>query len=136
MRSRLVIDASAAIRIVVGQDEDGEILRSIQASAVTLAPGLFSIEVANGLSGYVRQKTLTAREVLDDYLTALGLVDDIVPDHEFGVEALAEAVRLRHPAYDLIYAILARRTGSALLTCDRRLAKLAQELGIPLALEL
>ena len=135
MSSRLVIDASAAIRIVVGQDEDSEVLRIVQASAVTLAPGLFSTEVANGLWGYVRQKILTTPEVIDSYLAALGLVDDIVPDHEFGVEALAEAARLRHPAYDLIYAILARRTGSALLTCDRRLAKLAKELGVPLALD-
>lgn len=55
-------------------------------------------------------------------------------DAEFGTEALTEGMRLQHPAYDLIYAILARRTGSALLTCDRRLANLAQELGIPLAL--
>lgn len=135
MRSRLVLDASAAIRIVVGQDEDGQLLQTVEAAAVTLVPGLFCAEIANGLSGYVRQKAFAAPEAIENYVRALALVDDIVPDREFGVEALAEATRLSHPAYDLIYMILARRTGSALLTCDRRLAKLAGELGIPLAME-
>jgi len=135
MRSRLVIDASAAIRIVVGQDEDGELLQLVQAAAITLAPGLFCAEVANALSGYVRQQSFAAGEAIENYVQAIALVDDVVPDHEFGIEALSEATRLSHPAYDLVYAVLARRTASTLLTCDRRLAQLAKELGIPLALD-
>jgi len=136
MRGRVVVDACAAITIVSGQDKRDVLLAAIRAANVAIAPMLFSTEVANALTGYVRKGVFTASEVIDRYGQALELVDEIVPDAEFGVEALAEASRLSHPAYDLIYAILARRTGSALLTCDRRLAKLAKGLGIPLALEI
>lgn len=134
MRSRLVVDACAAIHIVSGQDKDDALLHAVRAASVAITPMLFSSEVANGLSAYAKKGIFTTAEVIDRYGQALDLIDDVVADAEFGTEALSEAVRIQHPAYDLIYAILARRTGSALLTCDRRLAELASELGIPLAL--
>ena len=136
MRSRVVVDACAAINIVSGQDTHDELLGAIRAASVAITPMLFTTEVANALTGYVKKGIFTAAEVIDRYGQALSLIDEVVADAEFGTEALAEAVRVEHPTYDLIYAILARRTGSALLTCDRRLAKLAQDLGIPLALEI
>ena len=46
-------------------------------------------------------------------------------------ELATGAVRYRHPVYDLIYAVLARRTGCALLTMDSRLRTLLSQMGIP-----
>ena len=67
------------------------------------------------------------------YEEALELVDEIVADRELGVEALSKSVRCGHPSYDLVYAVLARRTASAVLTRDRRLATLLEAMVIPLA---
>ena len=52
-------------------------------------------------------------------------------DRELMIEALHQAVALSHPVYDLLYAVLARRTGAGVLTCDRRLATLLDSLGVP-----
>ena len=43
---------------------------------------------------------------------------------------LSEAIRVDHSLYDMLYFVLARRTSSTLLTCDRRLAKLCEQNGV------
>lgn len=133
MRSRVVVDASAAMRIVTGQDT-GQLAQALQEATVAIAPGLFTAEMANGLRAYVEKGVFTVADTVDRYEEALGLLDDIVPDREIGVEALTEAMRVHHPAYDLVYVVLARRTAAALLTLDHRLAELAPKLGVPLAI--
>ncbi len=114
---------------------DDEITEALREPSIVIVPTLFVAEIANALRNYVAAGTLTRAQAIERYEEAFELVSEVVPDRDLGVEALSEGSRLSRPAYDLIYAILARRTGSALLTCDRRLAKLAKELGIPLALD-
>ena len=136
MSSRVVLDASASLRVVMGMDEGGRLTAVLKAAAVVIAPNLYASEVANGLRGYTAAGALDRPDAVDRYEEALDLVDDLVADRELGVEALGESIRCGHPAYDLVYAVLARRTGSALLTMDRRLAGLLPQLGVPLALDL
>lgn len=71
-----------------------------------IVPSIFFSEVANGLWKYAAIET------------------ELTADHQ--------AVAHRHPVYDLLYAVLARRTGAAVLTRDRRLADLLDQLGIAL----
>ena len=56
-------------------------------------------------------------------------------DHEVGptVEALTEATARRHPVYDLLYAVPARRHGARVLTLDNRLSRLVVDMGVGLA---
>lgn len=89
------------MRIVTGQDT-GQLAQALREATVAIAPGLFTAEMANGLRAYVEKGIFTAAETIDRYEEALGLLDDIVPDRELGVEALTEAMRVHHPAYDLI----------------------------------
>ena len=58
------------------------------------------------------------------------LVDDFTSDWELTTEAITEATRYRHPVYDLLYAILARRKGCAMLTMDQRLTALVDKMGV------
>lgn len=132
MSVRIVMDASAAVRLVMGLDTDGSLAAALREAGVVIAPGIFAAEVANALRGYEAAGAIERREAIARLEESLHLVDELVPDAEMAVEALGEAMRTAHPVYDLQYAVLARRSGAALLTRDGRLGELAEQLGIPL----
>jgi predicted nucleic acid-binding protein len=98
---------------------------------LVLAPDIYVSEVANGLWKYVTSGQLGLDEAQARLEEALQLVDSLVAGVELVTEALAAAAKHRHPVYDLLYAVLARRQGCAVLTADRRLASLVEELGLP-----
>jgi len=78
----------------------------------------------------VKADRLEVETGLERYGEAINLIDDFISDRELATEAFTEAVRCRHPVYDLLYAVLARRTGCAILTLDQRLKTLAGQMGI------
>lgn len=61
---------------------------------------------------------------------ALLLVDEFYPMEDLQSEVLRESIRLDHPAYDMFYFVLARRTGGTMLTADRKLVELCLENGV------
>jgi predicted nucleic acid-binding protein len=60
----------------------------------------------------------------------LDLIDDYIDTSELCFEALAESLRLKHPAYDLFYLVAARRNNAILIPRDKKLAKIAKEMNI------
>jgi predicted nucleic acid-binding protein len=126
----LVLDASAAVRLVMRADGADTLLEPISAAAVVTAPSLYASEVANALWKYVKAGSLEVETALERYEEAINLIDDFAPDRELTTEALTEAVRYGHPVYDLLYAVLARRTGCVVLTMDKRLKTLLDQMGI------
>ncbi len=130
MTARLVLDASAAIRLVVGMEEAAAIADTIAAANLVLVPDLFFVESASALWKYVRSGHLTTAQADSMYEETMALVDETWSSESLSREVFAEANRLDHPVYDLYYAVLARRNGANLLTFDRRLATLARGLGL------
>lgn len=130
MRSILVLDASAAIGAVRLTSSAAGVLRLCGEASTIVAPGLFASEVANGLWKYVSNGSLQRDEAVDALAEALGLVDELVPDRDLVEEALVAAARYRHPVYDLLYAVLARRHGAAVVTLDGRLRSLLSRMGV------
>lgn len=47
--SRIVLDASAALRLVLGLPEASELATQLEHTSVVIVPGLYCSEVANGL---------------------------------------------------------------------------------------
>jgi len=88
------------------------------------APSLYGSEVANALWKYVKAGSQELETAVEPHEEAIALIDDFTAARELATEALAEAVRYRNQVYDLIYAVLARCTGCALLTMDSRLRTL------------
>jgi predicted nucleic acid-binding protein len=86
--------------------------------------------VANTLWKYARAGHLSPALATARLNDALALIDRFEEDQMLAIEALAEAIRNQHPVYDLVYISLARRLGAVLLTVDKRLADLAQRLGV------
>lgn len=58
---------------------------------------------------------------------AVELVDEFFPDEEMMAEALDEAIKFGHAVCDMLYLVLARRTGATLFTLDQRLAAVCRE---------
>jgi predicted nucleic acid-binding protein len=127
---RLVLDASAAVRMVMRAEGADELLESVATATVVAAPSLYASEVANALWKYVKAGNLDAETALERLEESIHLIDAFTPDWELTTEALTEAVRFKHPVYDLLYAVLARRTGCAVLTMDERLRRLLGQMGV------
>ena len=127
---RLVLDASAALRMVMRAEDAGGLLESVATATVVAAPSLYASEVANALWKYVKAGNLDAETALERLEESINLIDAFTPDWELTTEALTEAVRFKHPVYDLLYAVLARRTGCAVLTTDERLRRLLGQMGV------
>lgn len=125
-----VLDASAAIEILLSRSRSGELKKYLLESGEVVSPELFKAEIANVLWKYVRSGLLAQDKA--NVLLGLGLelVDDYIDMKENITESLNEAVRLDHPVYDMLYLTLARRRGARLLTLDKKLKSIAQSAGV------
>jgi predicted nucleic acid-binding protein len=122
---RLVLDASAVVRIIEGAEQAANFQEAVLNADLVLAPELMLTEVANALWRLQRAGQLAADELQQRLSRASELVDVIEPDRHLQVEALALACHLDHPVYDCVYLDLAWREAAALLTADQRLQQLA-----------
>ncbi|MFM7237747.1 MAG: type II toxin-antitoxin system VapC family toxin [Cyanobium sp.] len=125
--TRLVLDASAVVRIIEGSSQACAFTEALETAELVLAPELMLTEVANTLwriqgAGQLQAATLQAR-----LRRAADLVDHIEPDRTLQAEALALATHLDHPVYDCLYLVLARREVASLLSADQRLLDLGRK---------
>jgi predicted nucleic acid-binding protein len=129
---KLVLDASAALAAAVGPSKllvDDIVHRADSVSA----PDLYLAEVANGLWKYVALRGLSIETAVGFLTASSNLVNDYRRIADLAEEALRLAAMYRHPAYDLFYAVLARRENAAILTFDGRLRELCGKMRVPLA---
>jgi predicted nucleic acid-binding protein len=127
---KVVLDASAALAAVLGQEAGTAVLDVLSGAAVVIAPELFAAEVTSGLWKYVSVRQLTIEAAAERLDAALKLVDRYHPMAGLAQEVLREASARRHSVYDLCYVVLARREGAAVLTIDARLRKLLGTVGV------
>ena len=126
MAPACILDASAAVRLIVGDPAAAELADLIREAPLVLAPELMLTEVANTLWKLQRAGHLVDLDPQQLLAEAHDLVDRVEPDRHLHVEALALACHLDHPVYDCLYLALARREAATLLTADRRLRQLAE----------
>lgn len=121
-----VLDASAAVRLTLGDAAACGLAESIRTASLVLAPELMLTEVANTLWKLQRADQLAGLNPQQLLLDARELVDRVEPDRHLQAEALALACHLNHPVYDCLYLALARREAATLVSADRRLNVLAE----------
>lgn len=119
----VVLDASAAIEVVLQRPASSEINAAITEADVIFVPDLFVAEVSNALWKYVVAGGANGSALLED---AVSLPDEVISSTELYREAFGLATQSGHPVYDCLYAILARRNNATLLTVDRRLTTLVR----------
>ena len=123
----IVMDVSAAACLVREGIDSDSYRRFLESPEKTVAPNLFSIEAGQVAWKYARAGFVDASDANILLRTMLGCVDELVDSESLLVVALHEAIALNHSVYDMFYFVLARRTASPLLTCDRALAKLCEK---------
>ncbi|MCP9934020.1 type II toxin-antitoxin system VapC family toxin [Cyanobium sp. Candia 9D4] len=121
-----VLDASAAVRLILGDPAAAAVAEQIREAAVVLAPELMLTELANTLWKLQKAGHLADLDPQQLLAEARDLVDRVEADRHLQAEALALACHHDHPAYDCLYLALARREAATLISLDRRLQQLAE----------
>jgi predicted nucleic acid-binding protein len=120
--TKLVIDASVAIKWVVTESGSNHAVRLLKASPLA-APDLLMAECANILWKKAQRKELTS----DEALMAARLLQradiEIHPTRHLMEAATSIAIELDHPAYDCIYLSLALTNNWQFVTADERFLK-------------
>lgn len=124
-----VLDASAAIELILSRPAAEEISKLISKAELVLAPDLYVAEVSNALWKHANAQgeSEAYTELLDD---AVALADDLIDSVSLYREAFALSTQHQHPVYDSLYLVVARRNSATILTVDRRLSSLASTLQI------
>jgi predicted nucleic acid-binding protein len=124
--SRLVIDASVAIKWVVEEAGTVDALALLQAGNLA-APDLLTAECVNILWKKVRRTELLRDEAIVAARLLQGADIEIFPTRQLLKTATAIAIDLDHPAYDCVYLALALDNRWRFATADEHLRrKLAQ----------
>ena len=122
-----VLDASATVRLILGDPAAAPLAQPLREAALVLAPELMLTEVANTLWKLQRSEQLSDLDPQQLLADARDLVDRVEPDRHLQAEALALACHLNHPVYDGLYLALARREAASLLSADQGLLRLAEQ---------
>ena len=120
--SRVVVDASVAVKWVVEESGTAEALEILKRHSLS-SPDLLVAECANILWKKVKRGELDEEEAV----MAARLIQrsdvEILPTRALMESALNLAVELDHPAYDCIYLSLALENGWLFVTADERLVR-------------
>lgn len=122
MTARAVLDASGAVHLVLNGEHASLLIARLETATVVIAPDLFCSEVASSLWKYVRTGQLELDAALTRFEECMGLTDSLVPERTLAPEALVAAARYQRSVYDMMYAVLARRSGATVITMDRGFA--------------
>lgn len=126
--SRLVIDASVAVKWVVEEEGTAEALRLLQSEALS-APDLLIAECANILWKKVKRGELDEREAgLAARLIQRADIE-ILPTRPLMEPTLELALALDHAAYDCLYLALAVENDWQFVTADERLLRKLMQSG-------
>jgi predicted nucleic acid-binding protein len=126
----IVCDASAALEIALNRNDANKYKEILKDSDIVLAPDIYPSEISNALWKYVTiagQKIEECEKALE---YCLGLVDDIIETRSICREAFSEAIKQKHPVYDIFYLVIARRNNALLVSKDKKLLKIAKAMGV------
>ena len=129
----IVLDASAAFEIAMFRPNRKKYLEIISKEDKVLAPEFFIAESTNVTWKYQKEGYLDEQNAKLTLSLVLQMVTNYVDTTDYAIEALHEANRLNHSAYDMLYFVLARDNVATLLTSDEKLATLCRENGVDVA---
>ena len=135
--SRLVVDASIALKWFFDEGDRAEARSLLTSGADLLSPALVQAEVANALWKKRRTGAVTVEDAIDICAQLPGFFQRLLPVEPLLPFAVELSFRLDHAIYDCIYLGLARELDCPFLTADSRLArKAAGEKDLPPILSL
>ncbi len=125
-----VLDASAAIEIVLQRKAGDKLADFLKEADWVLAPHLFISEVTNVFWKYHKFADLPFRECEKRLEQTITLPDNFINEIDIFHEAFKLSCSSNHSVYDILYLIIARRNNGTLMTMDKKLIKTANQLSI------
>ena len=126
----VVLDASAAIKIVYHRASTKKFSETITKADWVIAPDIFISEVTNVFWKYHQFEDLPL-DITEELLNkTIRLIDDVIDAGDLYQEAFSFSCQTSHPVYDSMYLICARRHNAILVSVDNKLNKLAQKYSI------
>lgn len=124
---KFVVDASVIIAVIANEPEKEQLIE-ITKGADLLAPSSIHWEIGNALSAMIKRRRVSLEQALD----AIEIYRQIpIRFTEVELEnTLAIVAELGIYAYDAYLLRCAMKYQSALITLDRKLAQVAQEMNI------
>ena len=124
---RVTVDASVAVKWFMAEDHRKEARHVLGPRIERYAPDLLPLECASAIWKKARRGEIKSAAPFLDEITKLSGVIRIQPGETLLREATETAVRIGHPVYDSLYIACARRTGSILVTADRKLSRIVSD---------
>ncbi|MCK5155068.1 MAG: type II toxin-antitoxin system VapC family toxin [Spirochaetales bacterium] len=126
----LILDTSAALDILLSKGEFEIYKNEIQKADTVIAPEIYISEISNVAWKYKKIAGFTHDESFNLAEDGINLIDQFVPVKEIWKESLREAMNNDHPVYDCLYVVCARRNDGILLTRDKKLIRICEELNV------
>ncbi len=123
----IVLDASGAVEIALGNAHAQQFLQFLKKADVVLSPDIFVSEVTNVFWKYRQLGHLTDEVCLHGIEFCVHLIDDFVDSRELWREAYFEGVKNQTATYDMFYLIAARRNAGKIVSLDKKLNALAEK---------
>jgi predicted nucleic acid-binding protein len=126
---RVIIDSSALLAVVLMEPEREGLIRMTTGTEAS-APEILPYEIGNALSAMIKRDRLSLEQALAAHEAFLRISVRLVSCDIRS--ALKLSKRLGICAYDAYFMVSAQRLDCPLITLDRRMRQVAQELGIAL----
>jgi predicted nucleic acid-binding protein len=123
----IVIDASAILAVIVGEPERERIAEMTIGHSLS-APGSIPWEIGNAFSSMMKQKRLNLKEARQGLTIFQSIPIRYLPVNFENAISIANENNLY--AYDAYFIDCASRYAAPLLTLDRKLKRVAEEIGI------
>jgi predicted nucleic acid-binding protein len=126
----VTLDVSAAVEVLLNRGNASTLREGIERADTVIAPEIFVSEIANVAWKYNRIGSYSYEQSVSLAEDGISLVDHFISTQELWKESLRESINANHPVCDAVYAICARRNDGRLLTVDKRLMHLCENLHI------
>lgn len=124
---RVTVDASVAVKWFVAEDRRKEARSLLGPRIERYAPDLLPVECASAICKKAHGGEIRSAAPFLDEITKLSRVTRIQPSETLLSKATETALQIGHSVYDCLYIACARRTGSVLVTADRKLSRVVSE---------
>jgi predicted nucleic acid-binding protein len=125
----MIVDANVAVYWFVSTALSGRAASLLMRDDL-VAPKLARLEVARSLISYVQAALISREQALSAIDRVGGYFAELVDDETLFRQAVDLSINYRHIVYDCLYLALALERRLPLATADRRLAALAERLGV------
>jgi len=130
----VVLDASAAIKIIIQQDSTKALIDYLKKADWVIAPDIYVSEATNVFWKYHHFENLPLDTCENALSKTIALIDDFISTRDMHREAFSLSCQIQHPVYDSMYLVCARRHDGIIVSADKKLNQLAQKQSIRTAM--